>query len=219
MTTPRPAQPRPFTFDTVFDGDRVIAAPKPKRAFTPEEVEAVRAQAYAEGQRCAVAQGEAQAAQALREAAAAMRAAFVHLSDVAHGHRTESAALALACARKIADAALEQFPEQPALAALEALSRELDAQPRLLVRAASGDVERLRTALEQAAESLGFAGLVVVKADPALPRAAFSFDWGEGRAAFDPVAAAARVAQALETALAAEGLHAEPVVLSPEASS
>ena len=83
------------------------------------------------------------------------------------------------------------------------------------MRAAGGDVERLRTALEQAAESAGFAGLVVVKADPALPRAAFSFDWGEGRAAFDPVAACARVDAALETALAAEGLHAEPV-LSPE---
>ena len=40
-------------------------------------------------------------------------------------------------------------------------------------------------------------------------RAAFLFDWGEGRAAFDPAAAAGRVAAALEAALAAEGLHAE----------
>ena len=29
--------PRPFTFDTIFDGDRVIAPPKPKRHFTAEE--------------------------------------------------------------------------------------------------------------------------------------------------------------------------------------
>ena len=59
--------------------------------------------------------------------------------------------------------------------------------------------------------------MVVVKADPSLPPAAFSFDWGEGRAAFDPAAASARVEAALETALAAEGLHAEPIVLSAEA--
>ncbi len=209
--------PRKFTFDTVFDGERVIAPPKLKRAFTPEEMEAARAEAFAEGQRSVVAQAETQAAQALREVASAMRTAFGHLAEAAHAHRTDSARLALACARKIADAALDQFPEQPALAALEALSRELDAQPRLLVRASPTNVERLTHALSAAAESMGFAGLVVVKADPGLAPAAFSFDWGEGRAAFDPVAAAARVEAALETALAAEGLHAEPVVMSEEA--
>jgi flagellar assembly protein FliH len=206
--------PRPFTFDTVFDGDRVIAPPKPKRAFTPEEVDAVRAQAFAEGQRSVAAQAEAQMAQALNDATRAIHAAFAHLSEIAHAHRTDSARLALACARKIADAALDHFPEQPALAALDALGRELDAQPRLLVRAAGCDVERLRSALEGAAEAVGYPGLVVVKADPALPRAGFTFDWGEGRAAFDPASALARVEAALETALAAEGLHAEPVVLN-----
>ncbi len=215
--TPSPSAPRKFTFDTVFDGERVITPPKPKRSFSLEELEAARTDAYAQGQRSVVAQAEAQAAQALREAAAAMRAAFTHLNEVAHAHRSDSARLALACARKIADAALDQFPEQPALAALEALSRELDAQPRLLVRASAANVERLTAALTSAAESVGFAGLVVVKADPSLPQAAFSFDWGEGRAAFDPAAASARVEAALETALAAEGLHAEPIVLSAEA--
>ena len=212
-----PSAPRKFTFDTVFDGERVIAPPKPKRAFTPEELEAARADAYAQGQRSVVAQAEAQAAQALREVTGALRTAFAHLTEVAHAHRSDSARLALTCARKIADAALDQFPEQPALAALEALSRELDAQPRLLVRASAANVDRLTTALNAAAESAGFAGLVVVKADPGLAPAAFSFDWGEGRAAFDPAAASARVEAALETALAAEGLHAEPIVLSAEA--
>ena len=211
-----PSAPRKFTFDTVFDGGQVIAPQKARRAFTPEELEAARADGFAQGQRSVAAQAEAQMAQALREVAEAMRAAFAHLADAVHAHRSDSARLALACGRKIADAALERFPEQPAAAALEALGRELDAQPRLLVRASGGDVERLRAALEQAAEAVGFAGLVVVKADAALPRAAFSFDWGEGRAAYDPNAAAARVEAALETALAAEGLHADPVVLSPQ---
>ena len=210
--------PRRFTFDTVFDGDRVIAPQAPKRHFSLDELEAARAEGFAQGQRAVVAQAEAQMAQALRETAAAMRAAFTHLAGIAHTHRTDSARLALACARRIADAALDRFPEQPAVAALEALSRELDAQPRLLVRANIADVERLRTALEQASESIGFPGLVVVKAEPGQPRAGFSFNWGEGRAAFDPVAAGERVAQALETALAAEGLHAEPLVPPAEAS-
>jgi len=36
--------PRKFTFDTVFDGDRVIVPPKPKTAFTAQEVEEARAE-------------------------------------------------------------------------------------------------------------------------------------------------------------------------------
>ena len=45
-----------------------------------------------------------------------------------------------------------------------------------------------------------------------MPRAAFTLDFGDVSAAYDPDAATARVAQALEAALAAEGLHAEPLV-------
>jgi flagellar assembly protein FliH len=55
-----------------------------------------------------------------------------------------------------------------------------------------------------------------VTGDAAMPNAAFTLDWGEGRAAFDPQAAADRVTRALETALAAEGLHAEPLIPATE---
>jgi len=150
------ANPRPFTFDTVFDGERVIAPPKVKRVFTAEEVEAARAEAFTQGQRSVTAQAEAEMARTLSEAVGAIRTAFGYLTDIAHGHRTESAELALVCARRIADAALEQFPEQPAIAALEALSRELDAQPRLLVRAHGGDVEA-REGMSLAATLAGLA--------------------------------------------------------------
>ena len=167
---------RPFSFDTVFDGDRVIEPRRAKRAYTPEEVEAARAEAYAEGQASSIARAEGEAAQALR---------------------------------KIADAALDRFPQEPALAALEALSREIEAAPRLLVFASPADAPRLERALGEAAARAGFAGHIVLRPEPGRARAAFVFDWGEGRAAFDPDAAAERVATALEAAIAAEGLHAE----------
>jgi flagellar assembly protein FliH len=213
------AAPRPFTFDTVFDGDRVIAPPKPKRAYTPEEVEAIRAECRREGETSAVARAEAECAAALGEIARAVKAALPALARVAHDHRTGSAELALACGRAIADAALDHFPESPSVAALQALSREIEAQPKLVVRCAPDDAPRMTKALEQAADSAGHPGQIVVKTDSSLPRAAFQFDWGEGRAAFDPDAAAARVADALQTALAAEGLHAEPLISAQEGDS
>ncbi len=48
-----------FTFDTVFeDSGRVIAPIRPKKHFTAEEVQAIRAECFAQGERSAVAIAE-----------------------------------------------------------------------------------------------------------------------------------------------------------------
>ncbi len=216
MAVPVPSAPRPFTFDTVFDRGRVIAPVPAKSAWTRDEVEAARAAGYAEGQSSAVARAEADAAAALAAARGHIAAALEALKALAHEHRVACAELALTCGRALAGAALERFPEAPAQAALEALAREVETQPRLVVRCAPDQVERLSTALERTAEAVGHAGAVVVRGEPGLSGAAFVFDWGDGRATFDPVPASARIEQTLAAALAAEGLHAEPPLpLSP----
>ncbi len=209
MSQPAPVHPR-FNFDTVFDARGGATTPaRPKRTFTPEELEAAKAAAYAEGQSSAVARAEEAQAAALNLAAQAIRQALSSLSTVAHLHRTDAAGLAMAVGRSIAGAALERFPEAPAVEALSALSRELEAAPKVMVRFPSNDAGRLQTALETAAAQAGFAGRLVFSPEPGMQPAAFIFDWGDGRAAFDPDAAAARVADALTAALAVEGLHAD----------
>ena len=205
--------PRKFTFDTVFEGGRVIEAPRAKRHFTAEDVEAARAQGFAEGERSAVARSEGAMAGSLGEVAQALHQAMGALAALVHEHRVASADLAMACARRIADAALARFPQAPAEAALAALVAELAVEPRLLVRAHGEEAERMADVLTGAAEQMGLTCQIVVRADPTLARAAFTFDWGDGRASFDPARAEAAVAEALSTALAAEGLHAEPIVL------
>lgn len=206
-----------FTFDTVFD-DRggVSAPPRVKKNFTLEELEAAKAEAYAAGEQSAVAQAEREAAAALGQVGQAIHSAFSTLAAVAHEHREGSAMLALACGRAIADAALDQFPEAPTQAALVALAREVEAQPKLTVRVAAHLVGRTQAALETTAHAIGFPGQILARADAHLPAAAFVLDWGDGRAAFDPTDAAARVTQALEAAIAAEGLHAEPLLPASE---
>ena len=205
-----------FSFDTVFDGegDVVAAAPRLKPYYTGGEVEQLRAQAYADGRAAAQDEHARAEARALEEIRANLAKAMGTLAQAAHGHRAGAAELALAAARKIADAALEQFPTAPAEAALQALLVEISGHPRLLVRAPEAVAEPLQAKLGEAAEQAGFAGQVSVRADPRLQGAAFVFEWGEGRAAFDPAEAAARVQAALTAALAAEGLHAEPLTPS-----
>jgi flagellar assembly protein FliH len=206
-----------FAFDTVFDdaGDIASAPVKAKRTYTPEEVQAERSQAFAEGERSVVARAEQAAAAALAEIAVHAKAALPALTNLVHEHRSSSAELALACAKAIAGAALDQFPAAPVTAALEGLAREIESQPRLIVRVNPDLAERTQAALEGVAQSLGYPGQILVKDEPRLAPAAFVLDWGDGRAAFDPTEAADRVETALRTALAAEGLHAEPLIPSP----
>jgi flagellar assembly protein FliH len=203
--------PRKFAFDTVFsDGGDIASQPAAyKRFYTGEEVERLVAQAAAEADTAAIGRIEGQTAIALEEISGMVRQAFAVLAAAAHEHRVGAAELALACGKVIAGEALERFPEAPAAAALEALAREVESSPKLTVRVAPALVERLQAALDATATAVGFAGQIRCAADPTLPSAAFAFDWGDGRAAYDPVAASARVAEALNAALASEGLHGE----------
>lgn len=200
-----------FAFDTEFDaaGEVAYVAPRPKRSFTPEEVEEIRQQARAEGERAAITSITAQQMAALNEISRVCTLALSTLANVAHQHRVGAAELALACGRAIAGAALDRFPEAPVHAALEALSREIEAAPRLIVAAAPALAERLQGQLDEAANRAGFTGAIQVRTDLALGQHAFTLDFGDGAGGFDPAAAAERVTEALQAALAAEGLHGE----------
>jgi flagellar assembly protein FliH len=203
-----------FAFDTVFDhsGEVTFATPRPKRSYTAEEVETIGQAARAEGERAALAGIAARQADALAAIMAACAQALPRLAEVAHAHRVGSTELALACARAIAAAALDRFPEAPVRAALEALAREIEAAPRLVVTANADMADGLQRVLEEAATATGYQGAVHVRLDDALAAHAFTLDFGDGSATFDPEAAADRVAQVLHAALASEGLHAEPLI-------
>ncbi|MEW5687439.1 MAG: flagellar assembly protein FliH [Pseudomonadota bacterium] len=211
--------PRKFSFETEFDargGIAHAAPPRPKRLFTADEVEQLRAAAYADGERAAMGSIAAQQANALNHLAGTVQQALPRLAHVAHEHRQGSAALALACGRAIAAAALDRFPEAPIRDALESLAREIEAQPRLVCSVDPGLADGIRGVLEETARNLGFDGAIVVKPDGAYGPNAFTLDFGDGQAAFDPAQAADRVTQALQAALAAEGLHAEPLIPGSE---
>ena len=199
-----------FAFDTVFDTLGKAHAPqRPQETFSAEEVEAARKEGVAEGERKALASVAALQARALQQIASHVGQALPTLAAVAHEHRLGSAELALACGQAIASEALQRFPHAPIAAAMEGLAREIEAAPRLTVACAPDLAEGLQEVLEETARSIGFPGAILVRANPAAGPAAFTLDFGDGSAAFDPSAAAQRVAQALAAALAAEGLHGE----------
>lgn len=200
-----------FGFDTVFDGGGNVASttPRPKRFFNAEEVEAVRARAFAEGERKALGEMAALQARALADIARSAEQGLGGLARVAHAHREGSAALALACARAIAGEVLDMFPTAALQKALESLAREIESEPRLLVTVAPGLGEGLQALLAGTAAAGGFNGQILVREDAGRTGAAFTLDFGDGAASYDPDEAAQRVWAALKAALATEGLHAE----------
>ena len=206
-------------FDTVFQDGQVVAAPRPKRHFTAEDLEQARAEGYAAGERSALVVTETSLAASLSDIAATLGQALGTLSALVHEHKVASADLSLACARRIATEALDRFPDAPVTAALATLAGELTAEPRLIVRANPDQVERLTELLTQTIARLGLTCDVIVRSEPGLPRAAFALDWGEGKAQFDPVRAEAAVAEALSAALDAAGRYDEMIMREQESRS
>lgn len=202
----------PFAFDTEFDSSGIVVTPSAfrptKRSYTPLEVEALVVQARLEARNEALAEVGSIQAMALSAIGQAVASAAPTLAQVAHAHREQSADLALAAARVVAASALDRFPAAPLQAALEALGQEIDASPRMVVRAAGVD-DDTRARIQQLCTDAGFSGVVAFRDEPGMAPAAFQLEWADGRADFDPDAAFARINDALNSALAAEAGHAE----------
>lgn len=206
----------PFSFDTEFDGSGAVVrassfAPT-KRSYLPAEVDAMVAQARLQARQEALAEAESLQAMALSTIAQTLAGSAPAMSGIAEAHRAQSAELALAAARVIAGAALDRFPTGPLKAALEALGAEIDATPRLVVRAAGLD-EAVQEKLRAVCIDAGFSGLVSFRDEPGMALAAFQLEWADGRADFDPAETAGRLAETLAAALASEAGHAEAITV------
>jgi len=202
-------QHKKFEFGTVFgDSGNVVSQPKrEKKAFTPEEVEAIRAQAYAEGENSAMARAQMAQTAAIQDLAGSAQQGLSGLTQAIHAHKQASVELALVCAQKIAAEALDRFPQAPVKAALETMGMEIEKATRLVLLANDPD-EAIKAAAEDAAHMAGFAGAIQFRNTPQMPRGAFEIVWSDGRASFDPQQVFDTLSQALHEALEAEAYHA-----------
>lgn len=177
---------------------------------------AEEARVHEEHLRVAAEQERLAAEHRAREAAEALiqhsQAAFAAMADVSHVHWKQAAELALVCARQVAGEALKHFPQGAVLAAMDALATEIKAQPRLTVRAGAQWAGAFQSALDQKALELGLPCQIQVTPDPDMPLAGFDFNWGDGRAQFDPQSASDKIGAALRIALSsAQTVNPHPI--------
>ena len=173
-----------FTFDTEFRADSDVvssaARARQKQTMTVEEIEAMIARAQREGAESA----EVRTAEKINQTVAALVISLRAALDQSHAEietvREEAAQLAIACARKIATAAMAALPAADVEAALREAMHHGISEPRITLRAAPGVTAVLQDRVESIAHEEGYDGRVLIAADPALAGADCRIEWRGG---------------------------------------
>lgn len=194
---------RKFAFDTEFTPDGAIIAQAPQKLGL-EEVEAQCAAAYERGKQDAIAQAERQTAAAAEALAKTASMLLMRLEGESRDMREEAARVALAAARKIADAALDGFGVDRAAAAIEAAMDTLRHQPRLIVRLQPDLAEKLTPLLTEMCDKHAYAGAVLVRPEPKLRAGDIVIDWSDGIVSMSADDIAQRINDLIDSALAAD---------------
>jgi flagellar assembly protein FliH len=195
-------QMRKYAFETEFAPDGEIVRETAKR-ISPEDVEAAGKEAYERGTQDALAQAEQRVAAALEAIADAASAVLTRLDAESQALRAEAVQVALAAAKKIAGAALDEFGLERAVRALEAAMDTLRHQPRLVVKLPPDMAEALKPRLAEMCETHAYAAAVLVRAEPGLSAGEVVVDWSDGLIAMNPADAANRIEELIDAALAA----------------
>lgn len=201
-----------YAFQPIGDGAPIAprGAAHARPMVSEADLAAARQEGFAAGQREAQAQTERASAEALRAIARMMQMMLGGLGAEAQALRADAVDLALAAARRLAGAALDNYaPDAVAGFVADALVH-LRETPRLVIKVAPDLADPMAERLEQVAREAGFAGQVVVRADPARGPADCTIEWGDGTIDHDQARSLAAVEEAAERWLEAashEGLQ------------
>ena len=184
---------RKFLFDTSFDEAEPFPAPSgkaaPDAAPSRADVDAARAEGLAQGRAAAITEIaeriETRAADTLltleRHIGALLAARAKLIED------TEGAALAVV--RTVLQKAVPALCRKDPAAEIEALvarclAETLD-EPRLVLRVSDGLFDMMQGRLEAITQSNGYAGKIVLLADPAISNGDAKVEWADGGAERD----------------------------------
>jgi flagellar assembly protein FliH len=187
-----------FTFDTVFDAETNMvsdtAKARQKKSLMQSEIDALRAEARAEGLRAGEVRATEAVAAAANETANALRTVLQRSAADIEMVRAEAAKLALAAARTLARSALDAMPASEVENVLRESLHQAIGEPRVVLRASPEVVEALQPRLAEIAHEEGYEGRVQISSDPNIRGADCRIEWRGG--------GAERSEAVLETALA-----------------
>ncbi len=202
-----------FLFDQPFDGSRPRAdaglfrpkAPPPK--FNLEDLEAAKAQAYAEGEQAGRHAAETAHHATIEQAMSAIEARLAQLAENVQQTdaraRSEAVTLAAAIARKLAAQLMAREPLREIEALVLRCMDDMRDEPRLVLRAADPVIRLLDERIDNLVAQSGFGGKVMLVPDNSLTGSDCRVDWADGSAERNQAQIEQEVEQAVQRYIAA----------------
>jgi flagellar assembly protein FliH len=197
----QPPRPVKFNFDNVFGAKTTAAQPAASRtrsSYSSDEVEAIRRETFRQGKADTEAAAAAVKAQALGAIAQSMGAVIAEFDAAVLAMRQESALVALQVGRKLAAVALAFFPEKEVETVVADCLHKLHREPRLVVRVSQACADALKNDIAAMCQTHGYAGRVIIMAEPSLSGADCSVEWADGGIERDLAATFAAIEQSAE---------------------
>ena len=176
------ASPAKFLFDTDF------AAPVRERPATPAEVAQkvadAEARAYRNGYdtalREAKVESDRRSAAALQEIGAAIKGIAARFSGIESRMETEAVDVAVAVARKLANELIAREPLGEVTALVADCFAQLVSTPHIVVRINDSLFEAAHARIEALAKQNGFAGRLIILAEPGIATGDCRIEWADG---------------------------------------
>jgi len=194
MTTPG----QKYTFDVEFrpEGDLVsnAARARQKKPYTTEEIDALSSRAREQGMKAGQVRALEQQASEIHQLVGVLKDVVTRSSRASESVRQEAAMLGLAAARKLAGAAIDQFPATEVEDTLRHALHQAIGEPRVVLHASPKVAELLKARLAEIAHEEGFDGRVVISGEQGLSGADCRIEWRGGGAERSEEAIAAAIA-------------------------
>ena len=195
------ASPAKFLFDMDFS-----APDKRERAATPSEIAqkiaAAEARAYRDGYDAALrearVESDRRSALAMEEIAIAMKGIAARYSTIETRMETEAVDVAIAVARKLCSELIAREPLGEITALVSDCFAQLVSTPHLVVRINDSLYETAHERVDRLAKQSGFAGRLVILAEPEVETGDCRIEWADGGVVLERAAIEAKINELVE---------------------
>jgi flagellar assembly protein FliH len=203
------AAPAKFLFDMDFSApDRTRERPATASEIA-QKIASAEARAYRDGfdaaQREAKAESDRRAALALEEIGIALKTIATGFSGIETRMETEAVDVAVAVARKLCDALMASEPLGEITALVSDCFSHLVSTPHLVVRINASLYETARERIERLAKQSGFAGRLVILAEPEIDTGDCRIEWADGGVVLERAAIEAKINELVGRYMASRG--------------
>ena len=203
------AAPAKFLFDMDFSApDRTRERPATASEIA-QKIASAEARAYRDGfdaaQREAKAESDRRAALALEEIGIGFKTIATGFSGIETRMETEAVDVAVAVARKLCDALMASEPLGEITALVSDCFSHLVSTPHLVVRINASLYEAARERIERLAKQSGFAGRLVILAEPEIDTGDCRIEWADGGVVLERAAIEVKINELVGRYMASRG--------------